>query len=257
MTNQERLMDFRVIIPVRYASTRLPGKPLLDIGGKPMIQHVYERAIDSCAESVVIATDDDRIRLAAEKFGAKVCMTSSDHRSGTERLAEAVTALGYEEDEIIVNVQGDSPLISPKNIQQVAGNLEVHDTAKMTTLCEHINDVEDMSDPSVVKVVFSKRGYALYFSRATIPWDQAQSPAKEDADLEASACCRHIGLYAYRVGFLSEYMRWEPCPYEELESLEQLRALWNGVRIHVAVAHEKSPPEVNTEADLVKVRALL
>lgn len=250
-------MDFRVVIPVRYNSSRLPGKALLNIAGKPMIQHVYERAVASGAESVVIATDDERIKEAAEKFGATVCMTSPEHQSGSERLAETVVALGYQDDDIVVNVQGDEPLIPPAIISQVANDLIDHDNIKVATLCEPIKDSEDLFNPHVVKVTMNRRGYALYFSRAPIPWVRDKFPLKSDETLDMAEHYRHIGIYAYRVGFLQEYVGWEACPLEQLEALEQLRVLWNGGRIHVAVAKEKSPIGVDTEEDLEKVRRLM
>lgn len=250
------MVDFKVIIPVRYGSTRLPGKPLLDIAGKPMIQHVYERAVESGAESVIIATDDERIRKVAESFGAIVCMTSPDHISGTERLAEAVVALGYLEDEVIVNVQGDEPLIPPAVIQQVAQDLVRHENAKVSTLYERIETVEELFNPNNVKVVMNKRGYALYFSRAPIAWDRDHFPLKANQKLETEHY-RHIGIYAYRVGFLQEYMEWESSNIEQMEKLEQLRVLWNGGRVHLMPAKEVVPNDVNTEADLQAVRASL
>lgn len=252
-------MEFRVVIPVRYNSSRLPGKALLDIAGKPMIQHVYEKAVASRAESVIIATDDDRIRKVAEDFGATVCMTSPDHQSGSERLSEAIVALGYPDDDIVVNVQGDEPLIPSAIISQVAQDLIDHDNIKMATLCEPIKDVEDIFNPHVVKVTMNRRGYALYFSRAPIPWVRDKFPLKDNAqeNFEIPEHFRHIGIYAYRVGFLQEYVAWEACPLEQLEGLEQLRVLWNGGRIHVAIAKEKAPIGIDTEEDLEKVRRLL
>lgn len=250
-------MEFRVVIPVRYDSTRLPGKALLDIAGKPMIQHVYERAVASKAESVVIATDDQRIRKVAEGFGATVCMTSPEHKSGSERLAEAVVALGYSDDDVVVNVQGDEPMIPPGIISQVANDLLDHDNIKVATLCEPIKSVEDIFNPHIVKVAMNRRGYALYFSRAPIPWVRDQFPLKPDQSFEITEHFRHIGTYAYRVGFLQEYVSWETCPLEQMESLEQLRVLWNGGRIHVSIAKEKAPIGVDTEEDLEKVRKLL
>jgi 3-deoxy-manno-octulosonate cytidylyltransferase (CMP-KDO synthetase) len=251
-------MQFRVIIPVRYDSKRLPGKVLLDLAGKPIMQHVYEQAVKSGAESVVIATDNEKIRKVAEDFGAMVCMTSPEHRSGTERLSEAIVALGCDDDEIIVNVQGDEPLIPPAVIRQVAQNLLYHDNIKVATLCEPIQSAEDLFNPNIVKVVMNRRGYALYFSRAPIPWnrDQFVSQKEEIKGKLEEEYFRHIGLYAYRAGFLHEYLKLEVCPLEELEALEQLRVLWHGGRIHVAVAKEKIPPDVNTADDLAKLQAM-
>ncbi|MDF3054245.1 MAG: kdsB [Gammaproteobacteria bacterium] len=251
-------MEFRVVIPARFNSGRLPGKPLLEINGKPMVQHVYERAIESGAESVVIATDDERIRKAAEGFGAQVCMTSPDHTSGTERLAEAVVALGYLEDEVIVNLQGDEPMIPPVLISQVAEDLVKFENARVATLYEPIETVQNLFDPRIVKVVMSKRGYALYFSRAPIAWDRKnfQIPPDENQPLQTKHF-RHIGVYAYHVRFLEEYMAWDKSELEEMEQLEQLRVLWNGGRVHLTRALEAMPPDVNTEQDLENVRALL
>lgn len=250
-------MEFRVIIPVRYASTRLPGKALLEIAGKPMIQHVYERAAASGAESVIIATDDERVKKAAEEFGATVVMTSPEHQSGSERLAEVVVALGYPDDDVVVNVQGDEPLIPSGIIKQVAHDLMDHDNIKMATLCEPLKNSEDLFNPHIVKVTMNRRGYALYFSRAPIPWARDEFPLKDNKTLTGGEHFRHIGIYAYRVGFLQEYVAWESCPLELLEGLEQLRVLWNGGRIHVAIAKEKSPIGVDTEEDLEKVRKLM
>ncbi|MCK4608005.1 MAG: 3-deoxy-manno-octulosonate cytidylyltransferase [Gammaproteobacteria bacterium] len=250
------MIDFRVIIPVRYDSTRLPGKPLADIAGKPMMQHVYERAIQSGATSVVIATDDNRIAKAAKHFGATVCMTAGDHASGTDRVAEAAVKLGYDDDDIIVNLQGDEPLIPPKPIHQVANNLAEHDNVKVATLCELITTSTDLLDPNIVKVIMNHRNYALYFSRAPIAWDRSSFPLQPGQEL-TSTHYRHRGIYAYRVGFLLEYTQWEECDIEHMEGLEQLRTLWNGAKIHVDIANEKIPPDVNTEEDLCKLRKLM
>lgn len=252
-------MEFRVVIPARFSSGRLPGKPLLDINGKPMIQHVYERALASGAESVVIATDDERIQKVAEDFGAHVCMTSPDHTSGTERLAEAVVALGYLEDEVIVSVQGDEPLIPPVLISQVAEDLVRFENARVATLYEPIETVKELFDPHIVKVVMSKRGYALYFSRAPVAWDRKNLsiPPDENALLQPNRHFRHIGIYAYHARFLEEYMTWDRSELEEMEQLEQLRVLWNGGRVHLTQAVEVMPPDVNTEEDLEQVRILL
>lgn len=249
-------MDFKVIIPARYASSRLPGKPLLEIAGKPMIQHVYERALNSGAEAVVIATDDERIKEAAEKFGAPVCMTSAEHTSGTERLAEAVVALGYMEDDVIVNLQGDEPLVPPAIIQQVAEDLIKHENVKVATLYEEIRTAADLLNPHNVKVTMNKRGYALYFSRAPIPWDRAHFPLNLNSKLTTKHY-RHVGLYAYRVSFLEEYMSWESSEMEEIERLEQLRVLWNGGRIHLTPVKETVPHDVNTMEDYKRVKELL
>lgn len=247
-------MEFRVIIPVRYNSTRLPGKALADIAGKPMVQHVYERALDSGAVDVIIATDDKRIAEVAEGFGAIVCMTSTDHQSGSERLAEAVVALGLEDHEIVVCLQGDEPLIAPGVIRQLADDLDEHDNVKVATVCEPITELEDLFNPNVTKVVMNRRNYALYFSRAPIPWGRDNFNDKQSIVLEGNYF-RHVGLYAYRVGFLQEYMEWDACAPEAMESLEQLRILWQGCRIHMVVTKKNLPLGVDTEEDLERVRA--
>lgn len=250
-------MSFSVIIPARYSSSRLPGKPLLEIAGKPMIQHVYERALQSEAREVVIATDDMRILNAAERFGAKVVMTSPDHLSGTDRLEEAVSKLGYYADDIVVNVQGDEPLIPPRVINQVAHNLAAEPTAGIATLCEPIEDETALYNPNVVKVVVNSRGFAMYFSRAPIPWPRDHHLQNLSGMPTGIDYYRHIGIYAYRVKLLKSFVQWPPAPQEKAESLEQLRAMWNGEQIHVAVADELPPAGVDTEADLMRVRVLI
>lgn len=249
-------MQFRVIIPVRYSSSRLPGKVLADIAGKTMIQHVYECAVKSGAADVMIATDDKRIYKTAEKFGAIVCMTSSNHQSGTERIAEAVVALGLEDHEIVVCLQGDEPLIAPKIIRKLAEDLNKHDNVKVASLCTPLTNVEELFNPHTTKVVLNRRNYALYFSHAPIPWNRATFPGRKNVKLNGSHY-RHIGMYAYRVGFLEEYLSWDACSAEKLESLEQLRILWHGGRIHMVVTKENYFFSVNTEEDLERVRAYL
>ena len=246
-------MEFRVIVPARYNSTRLPGKVLIDIAGKPMIQHVYECAIRSGAEDVVIAADDKRIRRVAEGFGAMVCMTSSDYQSGTERIGEAAFALGLEDDEIVVCLQADEPLIPPDIIRKLAEDLDQHDNIKVSSLCVPITETEELFNPNTTKVVLNRRNYALYFSRAPIPWGRDIFSNKENTQLHGSHY-RHVGVYAYRVGFLEEYLSWDACPAEKMESLEQLRILWYGVRIHMVISNNKYPPGVDTEEDLKRVR---
>ncbi|GAB7219809.1 3-deoxy-manno-octulosonate cytidylyltransferase [Vibrio comitans] len=247
-------MSFTVIIPARYQSTRLPGKPLADICGKPMIEHVYRQAIQAGADQVIIATDDQRVADVATEFGGTVCMTSPDHESGTERLAEVVEKMGIAPDHIVVNVQGDEPLIPPVVIAQVADNLAAS-TAPMATLGVAIEDAEEAFNPNAVKVVTDNQGYALYFSRATIPWDRDQF-AGDKAQLK-QPLMRHIGIYAYRAGFIKKYINWAPSALEKIESLEQLRVLWYGEKIHVALAKQTPPPGVDTPEDLEAVRALL
>ncbi|WP_409526085.1 3-deoxy-manno-octulosonate cytidylyltransferase [Nitrincola sp. MINF-07-Sa-05] len=252
-------MSFSVVIPARYASTRFPGKPLADLAGKPMVQHVYERACESEASRVIVATDNQQIADVASAFGAEVCMTSSDHPSGTDRLQEVVQRLGFYADDIVVNVQGDEPLIPPRIINQVAHNLMAMTEAGIATLSEPIEDLDALLNPNVVKVVTDCKGMALYFSRASIPWprDAFAAQSKGTAMPAGFNWQRHIGLYAYRVRLLNEYVTWPPAPLEQTESLEQLRALWMGVRIHVAAADEAPPTGVDTPEDLERIRVWL
>lgn len=250
-------MKFTVIIPARYASKRLPGKALLDICGKPMLQHVYERAIESGASAVYIATDDERIKTASEEFGAQVILTKDTHRSGTDRLAEAVEYLSLNDDEIIVNLQGDEPLMPASLVEQVAKDLHEHKDASMATLCTPINSIDDVANPNVVKVVFSKAGYALYFSRAPIAWEREHFRVSSFRPSGHHMHYRHIGLYAYRAGFLGRFVNWPICDMEEMESLEQLRVLWNGERIHISEAAAIPPPGVDTQDELERVRRLV
>ncbi|WP_158133291.1 3-deoxy-manno-octulosonate cytidylyltransferase [Vibrio navarrensis] len=247
-------MSFTVVIPARYQSSRLPGKPLADIAGKPMIQWVYEQAIQAGAQDVIIATDDERVADAVVAFGGKVCVTSPKHESGTERLAEVVKSMGIADDHIIVNVQGDEPLVPPAIIRQVADNLAAS-TAPMATLGVAIINEEEVFNPNAVKVVTDKEGYALYFSRATIPWDRDAYARGEK--LPPQALMRHIGIYAYRAGFINTYVNWQPSSLEKIECLEQLRVLWYGEKIHVALAKEAPPAGVDTPADLELVRHIV
>jgi 3-deoxy-manno-octulosonate cytidylyltransferase (CMP-KDO synthetase) len=247
-------MDFTVIIPARYAATRLPGKPLADLGGRPLLQWAYERALASGAARVVVATDDDRIEAAARAFGAQVVMTSPDHRSGTDRIADAARQLGLPDDALVVNVQGDEPLMPPPLIRQVAGNLAAHPAADMATLSQRILTLSDLASPHVVKVVCDRDGYALYFSRALIPQPRDGMPEAEHLADAHPGWQRHIGIYAYRVGFLRAFVHWPPAALETTEMLEQLRALWNGARIHVAEACAPAPVGVDTPEDLARLR---
>jgi 3-deoxy-manno-octulosonate cytidylyltransferase (CMP-KDO synthetase) len=247
---------FTVLIPARYASLRLPGKPLLDIAGKPMVVRVAERALASGAQRVVVATDDERIRAAVADHGVDVLMTRSSHPTGTDRLAEAAAQLGLDDKAIVVNVQGDEPLLEPELIRSVAGVLTAHADASMATACHLIEDPAEAFNPNVVKVVLDREGYALYFSRATIPWARdafAAAPGKIPSGLPLY---RHYGLYAYRVGFLGLYPSLTPATIERFEALEQLRALWHGHRIIVSIARGAPAPGVDTEEDLARVRAL-
>lgn len=248
---------FIVIIPARYSATRLPGKPLLDIAGKPMVQRVWEQAKKSAAKQVYIATDDARIKDVCEQFDASVLMTSGEHRSGTDRLAEVATILGLAESDIVVNVQGDEPLIPPVIIDQVANNLALYTEASIATLAEPIDDIDTLFNPNVVKVVTDCHGYALAFSRAPIPWARERMAKKPEELPEGIPYRRHVGLYGYRAGFLHDFVNWGSCWLERCESLEQLRALWNGVKIHVADAIEAPPAGVDTLEDLTRVIQLL
>lgn len=250
-------MSFSVVIPARYASSRFPGKPLADLAGKPMLQHVYERACESEAVRVVIATDDERIAAVARGFGAEVCMTSSDHPSGTDRLQEVVHTLGFYADDIVVNVQGDEPLIPPRIINQVAHNLMALPAAGIATLSEPIETVESLLNPNVVKVVTDHQGMALYFSRAPIPWPRDAFMQGQGEMPEGFSWQRHIGLYAYRVKMLNDFVAWPPASLEQTECLEQLRALWHGVGIHVDAADEAPPAGVDTPEDLARIAELL
>lgn len=250
-------MGFRVLIPARYASTRLPGKPLLDIAGKPMLQRVYEQALASGAQSVTIATDDPRIEQAATGFGAAVCITAAHHNSGSERLAEAVQLLGYDDDEIVVNLQGDEPLMPPALLSQVADNLAANPEAAVATLCTRIHTAGELFDPHAVKVVMDQRGFALYFSRAVVPWDRDAFAVTTEELPPAAEHYRHLGLYAYRCGFLKRYVQLASCPLERMEALEQLRVLWHGERIHVAEAAVPPAAGVDTPEDLERVRLLI
>ncbi|KAA8729184.1 3-deoxy-manno-octulosonate cytidylyltransferase [Ewingella americana] len=247
-------MSFIAIIPARFASSRLPGKPLADIGGKPMVVHVMERAKESGADRVIVATDHPDVFAAVQAAGGEVCMTRADHQSGTERLAEVIELYGFSDEDIIVNVQGDEPLVPPVIIKQVAENLASCE-AGMATLAVPIETAEEAFNPNAVKVVMDAKGYALYFSRATIPWERERfAKSKETV---GDTFLRHIGIYAYRAGFIRRYVNWAPSPLEHIELLEQLRVLWYGEKIHVAVAKEVPSVGVDTPEDLQRVRELL
>ncbi|PJG83131.1 3-deoxy-manno-octulosonate cytidylyltransferase [Caviibacterium pharyngocola] len=256
------MTKFTVIIPARYASSRLPGKPLADIAGKPMIAHVWEKAKLSGADRVIVATDNAEVANAAKAFGAEVCMTDERHNSGTERLAEVVEKLAIPDDEIIVNIQGDEPLIPPVIVSQVAENLSKY-RVNMASLAVRIEDAEELFNPNAVKVLTDKDGYVLYFSRAVIPWDRDQFAQWRQGEFSlqdlrlAEGYLRHIGIYAYRAGFIKQYVRWKPTALEQIESLEQLRVLWNGEKIHVELAKEVPAVGVDTPEDLEKVRSIL
>ena len=247
---------FTVIIPARYASTRLPGKPLADIGGKPMVVRVADRAIAAGADRVVVATDDVRIKAAVEAHGIAACLTAADHATGTDRLAEAAQQLGLPDDAIVVNVQGDEPLLSPALIRAVADLLSAHPEAAIATACHPITDPAEAFNPNVVKVVLDAKGHALYFSRATIPWARDAFAGSRGDLPQGLPLYRHYGLYAYRVRFLRAFPALAPAPIERFEALEQLRALWHGFRIVVEVTTGTPAPGVDTPEDLDRVRAL-
>jgi len=240
-------LSFHVVIPARWASSRFPGKPLADLAGRPMVVRVCERAAQSGAASVHVATDDERIASAVRAAGHGIVMTRADHPSGTDRIAEAASLLKLENRDIVVNVQGDEPLISPKLIAQVAQLLERLKDASVSTACHAIHDEPSLASPNVVKVVMDAQGYALYFSRSRIPYPREQG----------GVCYRHAGIYGYRVEFLKRYAALAPSPLEKAEALEQLRMLWHGYRIAVAVSEAEIPPGVDTPQDLEAVRRML
>ncbi|MBK0079155.1 3-deoxy-manno-octulosonate cytidylyltransferase [Kosakonia sp. S58] len=245
-------MSFVVIIPARYASTRLPGKPLVDINGKPMVVHVLERARESGAERIIVATDNEEVKVAVQAVGGEVCMTRADHQSGTERLAEVVEKCGFSDETVIVNVQGDEPMIPPAIIRQVADNLAARRDVGMATLAVPIESAEEAFNPNAVKVVMDAQGYALYFSRATIPWDRDRFATSRETI--GDSFLRHIGIYGYRAGFIRRYVSWQTSPLEQIEMLEQLRVLWYGEKIHVDVASVVPGTGVDTPEDLERVR---
>ncbi len=239
-------VPFSIVIPARYASTRLPGKSLLDIKGKPLIQHVFETASNTQAKKIVIATDSDKIANVAESFGATVVMTSEEHQSGTDRVAEVVKKLQFGTDEIIVNLQGDEYGLPTSLVEQVASGLFNNPGKQLATLCEAITTIEDYTNPNIVKVVFDKNNTALYFSRSPVPADRAGGLPDE--------AYRHIGLYAYRAGYLQEFTLLSPCALEKSEALEQLRVLYNGGKIHVEIAVDDAGLGIDTAEDLVLAR---
>ena len=244
---------FKVVIPARYGSTRLPGKPLLDIAGKPMIAHVCQRALEADAEQVVVATDDQRIFDVVKQLGLQVVMTDPNHQSGTERIAEVADILDWQGDDIIVNVQGDEPLIPPAYINDVAMALAGQSDAGMATLAAKIHDPEEIFNPNDIKMVLDKSGYTLYCSRAPIPWDRGSFPDHVNTDNQQLPFLRHIGMYAYTVSFLNRYCDWEPSPLEVVESLEQLRVLWYGEKILCEIVEKTPEAGVDTQEDLIRV----
>lgn len=255
---QETTEPYSLVIPARFASARLPGKPLVELAGKPMIQHVWERACQSLAQEVVVATDHPDVAAAARQFGARVCMTRPDHSSGTDRLQEVAALSGWDDDRIVVNVQGDEPLIPPGFIDQVARGLQDCPDADAATLCCPLHSAEELSDPNVVKVVTDAHGRALYFSRAPVPWDRERFAQGIPAVLDAmTAWQRHLGLYAYRTGLLHRFVAWPPAPLEQIEKLEQLRLLWQGAKMQVVRVGQEAPAGIDTPADLERVRLLM
>lgn len=242
------MSGFAVLIPARYASTRFPGKPLVDLAGRPMVVHVCERARESGAEPVCVATDDERIAQAVREHGFEARMTRAAHATGTERIAEAAAQLALAEDAIVVNVQGDEPLIDPRLIARVAYALRARPDASIATACHPMHDAKAFANPNVVKAVLDAKGDALYFSRAGIPFPRDGGPP---------AAYRHVGIYAYRVAFLRRYVGLAPAPLEAIEQLEQLRVLWHGLRIATVIEEGAIPPGVDTPADLEAVLKLV
>lgn len=249
-------MAFNIIIPARMESTRLPGKVLQEIAGKPMLQHVFELAQSTSADMVCVATDSDQVAQVAKGFGAPVCMTASSHLTGSERVAEAAENLHLEDDEIVICLQADEPQMPVSVIEALAASMQSNATIKSASVCHPIGSVDELFDPGVVKVVLNQRNSATYFSRAPIPWNRDQFKMGELPQRLQGDYYRHIGLYGYRVDFLHRYLSWDPAPAESIESLEQLRILWNGGRIHMVITDDHVPAGVDTPADLERVRSV-
>jgi 3-deoxy-manno-octulosonate cytidylyltransferase (CMP-KDO synthetase) len=249
-------MSFRVVIPARYSSVRLPGKPLVDICGQPMLYWVHQIAMRSGAVEVIVATDDERIINVVEAFGGRAQMTSLTHASGTDRIAEVALQSGWGEDDIVVNLQGDEPLMPPELLQQVAASLHENPDAAVATLAVRIGGLDPFRDVNCVKVVADLSGRALYFSRAPIPWGRDTAPAGLASQRSFNGARRHVGLYAYRVNALRRLSLLPPSPLEQIEKLEQLRVLENGMRMQVLDAAVLPGPAVDTEQDLALVRSL-
>jgi 3-deoxy-manno-octulosonate cytidylyltransferase (CMP-KDO synthetase) len=250
-------MRFTVVIPARYGSQRLPGKPLVDLHGRPLIWHVCECARRSGAARVIVATDDARVEAACKDVGAEVEMTAAGHASGTDRIAEVAARRGWDDGEIVVNLQGDEPLMPPADIEQAASLLHTHAGAHLSTLCTPIHSLREFLDPNVVKVTADKDGRALYFSRAPIPWNRDGATSGLASQQQYQGSLRHIGIYGYRVGALKQLAAAVPSELEQLEKLEQLRALWLGMVIAVDVARQVPGPSVDTPEDLKRVAALM
>ncbi|MCW8899057.1 MAG: 3-deoxy-manno-octulosonate cytidylyltransferase [Gammaproteobacteria bacterium] len=250
-------MSFRIVIPARFASTRLPAKPLREICGKPMIAHVIERAQQSKAEEVIVATDSEEIAAAISDLDVRVCMTHENHQSGTERLSEVIEQLGFDDDQILINLQGDEPMMPPVCLNQVGQALEEDIHLKMATLCTPLTDIEELFDPHAVKVVRDINDFALYFTRAAVPWSRDcfnEVPREMPKQQEYQ---RHIGLYGYRAGFIKQYLEWDSSDIEKTESLEQLRVLYHGEKIKVITAATPPGPGVDTLDDLNRVCGLM
>lgn len=250
-------MSFRIVIPARYASTRLPAKPLRDICGQPMIAHVIRQAKLSDAEEVIVATDSQEIADAISHIDVRVCMTHANHQSGTERLSEVIEQLGFDDEQILINLQGDEPMMPPVCLNQVGQALEQDDHLQMATLCTPLTDINELFDPHAVKVVRDINDFALYFTRAAVPWSRDcfnEPPRTMPANQEYQ---RHIGLYGYRAGFVRQYLEWKSSDIEKTESLEQLRVLYYGERIKVITAATPPGPGVDTEHDLKRVCELM
>jgi 3-deoxy-manno-octulosonate cytidylyltransferase (CMP-KDO synthetase) len=248
---------FRIVIPARYKSTRLPAKPLAMIGDKTMLEHVYLRALEAGADSVVIATDDQRIQKLGEQLGAEVCITADNHPSGTDRIAEVVELMDYDADDIIINLQGDCPFLPGKLLNQVAQTLKQASTASVSTLYTNINNQEEIFNPNIAKIVLDKNSYAMYFSRAPIPWLREQFGKEDMGEIDLTIFHAHIGVYAYRASFVKQYRNLPMSPLENYEALEQLRVLWNGYKIIAAKAIVLPGQEVNTPEDLAAANKLL
>ncbi|WP_414827597.1 3-deoxy-manno-octulosonate cytidylyltransferase [Alteromonas sp. H39] len=248
-------MPFTVVIPARYGSTRFPGKPLADIQGKPMIQHVVDRAAEAGADHIIVATDDDRIAEVASTF-SDVCMTAQHHQSGTERIAEVISQRRIAADTVVVNVQGDEPFVPAENIRQVARNLTERPETLMATLATRVHDIAEVFNPNTVKVLTNASGNAIYFSRSAIPFDR-EKMMSGNKEADPSLYLRHIGLYAYRAGYVQQYVGYAPSALEQIESLEQLRAIWYGDVIHCDIAVKPPPVGIDTPDDLVTLNQTL
>jgi 3-deoxy-manno-octulosonate cytidylyltransferase (CMP-KDO synthetase) len=249
-------MSYTIVIPARYGASRLPGKPLREVGGRTLVEHAWRLARESGAERVIVATDDERVAAVARGFGAEVFMTAAHHASGTDRIAEVARTAGFADDHIVVNLQCDEPQMPAALLDQVARAIAGDADASIATLCTPIDEAAELFDPNVVKVVLDAQGYGIYFSRAPIPWARdafARAPGVLPGG--EAVYYRHIGLYAYRAGFLQEFVGWGSCALERTEALEQLRALWHGSRIRVEVAQVRPGPGIDTEADLTALRA--